>query len=238
MSFLINPYWAGVADPNAAYRIFGLHFEGADGSTTFTEVGGRTATVGGNAQIDTAQFKYGSASGEFDGTGDYVTFPSDGPLQLGANDFSIRAFFRTSDTTAAYRWIVAKGASGNASAGTYTWGIGISPTHKLYAFVSFNSTLSSFVDAVSISNVNDGNWHHAHWGRQGSTFYLHLDGVHEAASSGTSSSSVWGTSTVVSLGGSYNGTTGLIDQFFNGHIDEVEILKGICAGATVPSGPF
>ena len=55
-----------------------MHCDGANGGTTFTDVsseGGNTAqtcAANGNAQTKTDQFKFGTASAYFDGTGDYV----------------------------------------------------------------------------------------------------------------------------------------------------------------------
>lgn len=52
-----------------------LHMNGVDASTTFTDTasgGTHTWTASGNAQIDTAQSKFGGASGLFDGNGDYI----------------------------------------------------------------------------------------------------------------------------------------------------------------------
>lgn len=47
-----DPYWGTVVSL--------LHFEGADASTTFTDETGKVWTAAGNAQIDTAQYKYGA----------------------------------------------------------------------------------------------------------------------------------------------------------------------------------
>jgi hypothetical protein len=54
-----------------------LNMNGSDGSTTFTDSSdaARTVTAYGNAQIDSAQSKFGGASGLLDGTGDYLTVP-------------------------------------------------------------------------------------------------------------------------------------------------------------------
>lgn len=52
-----------------------LHFNGADASTTITDVSGKTWTAGGNAQLDTAQSKFGGSSLLLDGTGDYISTP-------------------------------------------------------------------------------------------------------------------------------------------------------------------
>src|SRR3990167_5784069 len=52
-----------------------LHFDGSDGSNTFTDSAGRhTVTANGNVQIDTAQGVF-SQSGLFDGNGDYLSIP-------------------------------------------------------------------------------------------------------------------------------------------------------------------
>jgi hypothetical protein len=54
-----------------------LHMNGADAPTVFTDssLSGNTVTVAGNAQIDTAQSKFGGASGLFDGN-DALTLPN------------------------------------------------------------------------------------------------------------------------------------------------------------------
>jgi hypothetical protein len=60
-----------------------LHFNGTDGSTTFTDEAGNTVTAEGSAQIDTAQSKFGGASGLFSKTtNDYLTVPDSNYWQL------------------------------------------------------------------------------------------------------------------------------------------------------------
>src|SRR3990167_7743345 len=53
-----------------------LHMDGTNGSTTFTDEIGKTVTANGNAQISTAQSKFGGASGLFNGAGDWIDVPS------------------------------------------------------------------------------------------------------------------------------------------------------------------
>jgi hypothetical protein len=69
MSF--DPYWAQV-DLLAVMN-------GSNGSTTFADSSpyNNTLTANGNAQISTAQSKFGGSSGLFDGTGDYVQIAND-----------------------------------------------------------------------------------------------------------------------------------------------------------------
>jgi len=66
-----------------------LHFDGADAATTFTDESGKTWTARGNAQIDTAQFVFGGASGLFDGTGDYIDTPGHADFDFSTGDFTI-----------------------------------------------------------------------------------------------------------------------------------------------------
>jgi hypothetical protein len=88
-----NPLSAALADGNDTYTKVLLHFDGSDASTTITDSnsGGsaHTWTAAGNAQIDTAQYKFGGASGLFDGTGDWVTTPDHADFTLGSSDFTI-----------------------------------------------------------------------------------------------------------------------------------------------------
>ena len=73
-----------------------LHFDGTDGSTTFVDSSpsGKTVTAVGNAQIDTAQYKFGGASGLFDGNGDYLSVPDSDDWYFGTGDFTIDAWAR------------------------------------------------------------------------------------------------------------------------------------------------
>ena len=51
-------------------------------------------TLAGNAKISTGQAKFGNTSMVFDGTGDYVTLPSDSFTPFGTGDFTIECFAR------------------------------------------------------------------------------------------------------------------------------------------------
>jgi hypothetical protein len=60
-----------------------LHFDGDNASTTFLDESGKTWTRYGDAQISTAQNKFGPSSGLFDGTGDYITTPQNADFDFG-----------------------------------------------------------------------------------------------------------------------------------------------------------
>lgn len=78
-----------------------MSFNGANGSTSFTDDSSfaRTVSVFGDAQVSTAQSKFGGASLKLDGTGDYLTVPNDALWALGTQYFTIEAFVQFVVTT-------------------------------------------------------------------------------------------------------------------------------------------
>jgi len=87
---------------NASFTKLLLHCDAADASTTFTDssAAGHNFTAAGNAQIDTAQFKFGTSSALFDGTGDYIndaTGSSD--FAFGTGDFAVDFWVRRENMT-------------------------------------------------------------------------------------------------------------------------------------------
>ena len=89
-----------VGDPFAANTVICANFDGTDGATSFTESArSEPAVFIGNAQLDTAQFNFGTASALFDGTQDGITFGTDAADWAaygvdGTTDFTVEAFVR------------------------------------------------------------------------------------------------------------------------------------------------
>jgi len=81
-----------------AYNQLLIHADGVDASTSFIDSSNfnRTVTANGNAQIDTAQSKFGGASALFDGSGDYLSVPESSDFDIGTNDFTIDFWIRFS----------------------------------------------------------------------------------------------------------------------------------------------
>lgn len=72
-----------------------MHCDGADAGTTFTDtVGTHSPSAQGDAQTDTAQLKFGTASGLFDGTGDYITIPDHANWNMGTGKFTVGNWIR------------------------------------------------------------------------------------------------------------------------------------------------
>jgi hypothetical protein len=78
-------------DPNYASVSLLLHMDGTNGSTVFTDLSPvpKVVTRFGDAQISTAQSKFGGSSAYFDGTGDYLTVASSADFGFGTGDFTI-----------------------------------------------------------------------------------------------------------------------------------------------------
>lgn len=68
-----------------------LHFDGVDAGTAFTDSGATTHTVTAtdDAQTDTDMSKFGTASGKFDGSGDYLSIPDHGDFYMGSMNFTV-----------------------------------------------------------------------------------------------------------------------------------------------------
>jgi len=101
-----------------------LHMEGANGSTTFTDVFGHSITAIGNAQHTTTDPLYGTSSYLGDGSGDWLEISDSADIELGASDFAIEATFKLSGYSISYSGyyvatLVGKAASGAGNLAFY-----------------------------------------------------------------------------------------------------------------------
>lgn len=185
-----------------------MHFDGADGSTTFTDESGLVWTKYGDAQIDTAQSKFGGASLLLDGTGDYLTTPATASLAFGTNDFTVECWVRTAVTAA--KLII--GCYANSSQG---WSLNTDSSNYPY----FNCT-GDGIDVQSSQALSTNTWHHLAVTRRGSALRIFIDGVLKGSATNSESAICPG---VVRIGRLSDSFTSLD---WNGHIDELRVLNG------------
>lgn len=220
-------------DPSIAtdkgYTVFGsvppstvllLHFDGDDEDTFTTDSSpeGHTITFNGDAQISTAQSKFGGASAYFDGSGDYLSTAA-AALTFGSDDFSLEA------------WIYISASGNNGICG----GAGIGPA--VFAVDGNGAIFVDFADqggGIFSSNgaVSTGAWTHVAFTRSSGTVRIFVDGVQVASGS-------LGAFSAPSA--SYIGTLNTVEWCFNGFIDELRIVKGAAlytANFTPPTGPL
>lgn len=206
-----DPYWSNVSAL--------LHFDGADGSTTFTDQKGHVWTPAGNAQIDTAQSKFGGASGLFDGSGDYITAASHANFGFGTGDYTVEGWARP--TGSGYRTIFDNRASGEGIA--------------IYAGVAGRLTFTS--NSAILAELGEvfspTSFVHFAVTRQSGTVRGFLSGAQQWAITDERSLA---SSAAARIGSSHVAAQGYI-----GHLDEIRITKGVArytSNFTPPAAPF
>lgn len=216
-------------DPDFDSVVSLLHFDGTDAGTTFTDVTGLVWTGAGNAQLDTDQKKFGTASLLLDGTGDYLESPDNDTWSLGTSDFTIECWVRHgADPTLNARWLSKWTEAGNQR----EWAFGPLATGNLR--FSYSTTGADSVTRDKAWTPVANTWHHVCAMRVGTTLYMFQDGV----SLGTATiADMFVGSSVCRIG---NGVDSGVA--FNGWMDEIRITKGVArydtGGFTPPAAPF
>lgn len=210
-----------------------LHFDGADGSTTFTDVAGRSWTAAGNAQIDTSEFVFGDASLRLDGTGDSISTADSSDHNFGSGDFTLEGRFRFS-SAAGEQGLFSKYSTGGGTS-IRGYNIRYSAANGGFRTVLGNGT-SSGESLNTPWTPAVGQWYHLAFVRSGSTYFIFVDGtkVEEYALSLT-------TIQDAAIGLAIGVSQTVTNSNFNGWVDEVRITKGAAvytAGFAPPSSAY
>jgi hypothetical protein len=225
----INPYQfaaaAGPTDPNFANVSLLLHGDGTNGSTTIIDnsPSPKTVTAVGNAQISTAQSKFGGASMYFDGNGDSLSLPLDNSLAFGSGEFTFEFWlFRNASSL----FIILD-----------TRSIGGSPSSQIIVFINSNGEIQvgeSAVNRLSGGSTTINSWNHYALVRDSSNV---VTGYINGVSVGT-----WSTSLNFTLGSAPRiGSTVNNTFYLDGYIDDLRITKGVArytSNFTPPTAPF
>jgi hypothetical protein len=213
--------------PPFANVVYLVAWNGTDGATTDTELSShaRALTFNGNAQIDTAQSKFGGSSLLCDGTGDYVTTPDDTEFTLGTNEFTFDTHYRFNVTTGSQTFFGQWGGSSSATVRSwvfwYTSGTGI--------------RLSRNNSGVSINfgwAPSAGVWYHLRFMRKVDTLYVYVDGVLLTSQSLGAALSIADSSSALAVGADSAGATGA-----NGWFQETRLAVGWSASNTANFAP-
>lgn len=219
MSWIITGREAGPADPYIGNVSLLLHGDGANGSTTIVDSSPspKTVTAVGDAQISTAQSKFGGASIAFDGTGDCLGIPS---IIFGTNEsFTLEAWlYKTARDVSGYTNVF--GGSGQQI------GFDFSTEGSVFMFFA-----GGFGVSASGTSMTSNTWNHVAWVRNVDACAIYVNGI--LIGSGTR-----GNSTSISVIGALAITGG---YEMNGYIDDLRITKGIArytSNFTPPTAPF
>lgn len=223
----LNRVVAGASDPNFANVSVLMSFDGANGSTTFTDRGpGARAFTGFNgAQLSTARSASG-ASSLLLGSGAYIQTAADSAFAF-PGDFTIEWWsWKSADNPAGYDTVATTDTSNGS--GVSGWIIELSATRGLFMGSSGTTLLT-----VSL-NPNTSTMEHWAICRSGST----VRGFRAGALVGTGTSSL----SVPAVGSFGIGRNNVLSAYpFNGHIDEFRITKGVArytSAFTPPTAPF
>ena len=191
----------------------------------FDQTGKTNVETVGNAQLDTSVKKFGTASAEFDGTGDYLAYPLTSFIEFGSSDWTIECFVNVDAVSTTYKCIY------SASYGVQFYVY----NDLLHLAVNDTDNTSGYmISANSGTGISASTWHHVAAYRLGSAFYCSIDGV--VTSMGTSSATIASPSLAPSIG-IWGGQSLPMD----GYIDEFRITRKARYGSsnfTAPTKAF
>jgi hypothetical protein len=216
-----------MGDPLWYYKVLGLHCDGANNSTTFTDVKGKTVTAVGNAKISTAQYPSltgKSSSGYVDGTGDYLTVPDSADWDFGTGNFGVRITARFSGVSTLQALI------SNYQNSTTGFSMVFDGVNSKLQFLNGTTALLDVAWSPSADT-----WYVIEVSRSGTSLRGFVDGT-QVGSTATNSTSITGSTSTL-----FVGARDASNQLLTGYFSEVEIYKGESlntANYTPSSDPF
>lgn len=202
-------------DVNFSNVVLLLHGDGANGSTTFTDRSPvpKTVTPFGNANISSAQSRFGGSSIYFDGSGDYLRTASHSDFNFSSGDFTIELWV-FAIILASQPYIVQ--FYGGVTSQRFAIQILSSGVPSLY--VESGGSGGSYASSVGISA---GTYSHIALCKSGATTRLFVDGV--LGYTGTPSQAYPNVSCLVEFGAAVAASV----AYLNGYLNDIRITKGV-----------
>ena len=201
-----------------------LPFDGTNGATSTTDLSdrGNTVTFGGDAEISTAQSKFGGSSLSLDGNGDYVDLPQ-ATNQLVSEDFTIEFWFRInsgagSETIGLFgTYYTTPSGKGMLMATSATY-------NQVYFQWHYGASGWAYLNQTQgRTALSNNTWYHVAVTRSGSTWRLFLNGTQE--DSVTQSSYITDSGSTTRLGN--YGPSATASDGLNGYIEDFRITRGV-----------
>jgi hypothetical protein len=229
-----DPYWSSVSmllhgdGVNAAQN--NTFLDGSTNNFTVTRFGNTTQ---GSFNPFVATYPYNTAvnggSAYLDGTGDYLSLPSNAAFQFPINgSFTIECWIRLT-TTGVYQYAY---SAGTATGATDLY-FGVYNTNVMAFVVSSGLGVGSYL-ALGTTALVANTWYHIAVTRSTSTIRFFLNGAAETIASTSGTSSVAMPSIV---GPAYVGTYFGSASFLNGYISNLRVVNGtaVYTAAFTPS---
>lgn len=228
---LLGSDYSSAPDPDYGSVVLLLRGNGAHGSQTVVDSSPNpmTVTAVGNAQISTAQYKFGGSSLAFDGAGDYFTVPDSASVEFGAAPFTMECFVRfaayPTNNGGEYRFsLISKDVAGTNSRG-YNFSVsGTSSSLTTLEFTAWSTgNVATAVTQAFAFSLNT--WYHVAVSRVGNLLYLFVNGTLLNAGGTAFALTIQDTATTMKIGADvFDGT---YFYYLNGFIGELRITKGV-----------
>ena len=213
------------------------------GWTDLTNRGNSGTLTNGPVFIPGGPFNNSGGSVYFDGTGDYLSVPSNSDFSFGTGDFTIECFFYLSANTGDYRSFI--GIPHSSGQVGFRFGNSDAYNSLLQAYIIGATAAQVYSINVSQSDLIGG-WHHAAFTRSGTTCRIFLDGIQYNVGSGlnpvsfpnasfTDSTDITNND-IINIGRAASDLT-----LFNGFISNLRVVKGTAlytSDFTPPSSPL
>lgn len=207
-------------DPDGKFYVTGKQ----SGFETYLERAGKTATVANEARLDTAIKKFGTASLELDGVGDYISYPSHADFGFGTGNFCVEAWVYPT-TTGVYRTIFDFRTATPGDGGGII--LGITDANQLYFYHNFNFRIGP------VGTIPINTWTHVRLSRVSGNTRAFINGTQVGSTFVDSNNYA---ARPLRIGADPSGNFA-----FAGRIDEVRISKGAGRSASnfiVPTSQY
>jgi hypothetical protein len=197
----------------------------------------KTVTANGNAQISTAQSKFGGASALFDGTGDFLNAGINQDFNFGTGSFTVEL------------WVYINSFNAGGACGLITSWIGTGSNLGFYLGL-FNTNKLAFgwtTDGANVATISDSatfttsQWVHCALVKNGNALGLYKNGTSVATGTVAGTGSIFWSSTAPFYVGSNRDPSAGEAESLNGYIDDLRIAKGVArytANFTPPAAAF
>lgn len=205
--------------PFGAYRLNSLAKYEAPAQRT-----AKTVTRNGNAQVSTAQSKFGGASALFDGAGDYLSVTPSTDFAFSGN-FTIELWARPSNVTGIKIMYDARNAGGYSENSPVIYQDG--STFKFY-FAA---------DRATSGTISANTWYHLAVTKSGSDYKFYVNGT-QVGSTYTNSATV--TASTALWFGAHKANGANTGYDYNGYMDEIRVssVARYSANFTAPTAAF
>lgn len=209
-------------DPYRAYVVAGLHGNGSNNGTVFTDVVGHTFTRNGtNVVTSTAQSLFGGSSILFPGAaGDYISTADSTEWSFGTGNFDIEVCVRFDASNPDYQTFCSQF---NTSSNWWFFRKETAATNKLSCYFRIGGTVKAdYIMTNNWSGFSTGTWYKLRLVRSGTNMYMFIDGVNQAltANVAISTNDVGDIASPLYVGSD--------TQFpFKGYMNDLRITKGI-----------